>query len=96
VIVMPLAVSRVLRWAAAIGVGIVLALAARQNPVLAYAPGHTGAPGLGVGLAASVGALAGFALALSGRRRPLRASRRPVPSRPVSVSRPPGRRRSRR
>ncbi|MFG2057436.1 hypothetical protein ACGFI9_25790 [Micromonospora sp. NPDC048930] len=91
-------VSRLLRWAAVLGVGVALTLAAWQDPVLAYGPGRSGpgTPVLGVGLATSVGALAGVGLALSGRRRPLRVSRRPVPSRPVSVSRPPGRRRSRR
>lgn len=89
-------VSRLLRWAAVIGLGVALTLAAWQDPVLAYGPGRSGAVPSNLGLAASVGVLGGFALALSGRRRPLRVSRRPVPSRPVSVSRPPGRRRSRR
>lgn len=89
-------VSRLLRWAAVIGVGIALTLAVWQDPVLAYGPGRPGPGTPASAVAAAVGLLVGVALALSGRRRPLRVSRRPVPSRPVSVSRPPGRRRSHR
>ncbi|NES13399.1 MULTISPECIES: hypothetical protein [Micromonospora] len=89
-------VSRLLRWAAVIGVGVALTLAAWQDPVLAYGPGRSGTGASGLGPVTSVGMLGGFLLALSGRHRPLRVTRRPVPSRPVSVSRPPGRRRSHR
>lgn len=89
-------VSRLLRWAAVIGVGIALTLAVWQDPVLAYGPGRLGPGPPPTALTASIGVLGGVALALSGWRRPSRVSRRPVPSRPVSVSRPPGRRRSRR
>ncbi|MFR9775257.1 hypothetical protein ACL02O_04265 [Micromonospora sp. MS34] len=90
--------GRLLRWAAVLGVGITLTLAAWQDPVLAYGPGrpNPGVPALEVGPAAAVAALAGYALTRSGWHRPPRVSRRPVPSRPVSVSRPPDRRRSRR
>ncbi|MEV0430778.1 hypothetical protein ACIBPB_18705 [Micromonospora sp. NPDC049836] len=91
-------VSRLLRWAAVIGVGVALTLAIWQDPVLAYGPGHAGVvprPGP-VGLAASAVALAGFGLVLAGRHRPAQVRRRPVPSGPVSAARPPGRRRSRR
>ncbi|WP_262283780.1 hypothetical protein [Micromonospora sp. MA102] len=87
-------VSRLLRWAAVIGLGVALTLAAWQDPVHADGPGRSAddLPGAAVALAAMVG----FGLALAGRRRPLRVSRRPVPSRPVSASRSPGTRRSRR
>ncbi|WP_156313079.1 hypothetical protein [Micromonospora sp. HK10] len=91
-------VSRLLRWAAVIGLGIALTLAVWQDPVLAYGPGRAGVgprPGL-VALAASAGVLAGFGLVLAGRYRPAQVRRRPVPSGPVSAARPPGRRRSRR
>ena len=100
-------VSRLLRWAAVIGVGIAITLAVWQDPVLAYGPGHHAGPRPAViGLTASAGTLAGFALLLTGRRRPAlmltrrrrpaQVRRRPVPSGPVSAARPPGRRRSRR
>ncbi|WP_433287114.1 hypothetical protein [Micromonospora sp. CA-244673] len=87
-------VSRLLRWAAVIGLGVALTLAAWQDPVLADGPGRAAdrLPGATVAIAAVVG----FGLALAGRRRPLRVSRRPVPSRPLSASRPPRTRRSRR
>jgi hypothetical protein len=87
-------VSRLLRWAAVIGLGAALTLAAWQDPVHADGPGRStdDLPGAAVAMAA----LVGFGLALAGRRRPLRVSRRPAPSRPLSASRPPGTRRSRR
>ncbi|MFC0033712.1 hypothetical protein ACFFMM_29745 [Micromonospora chaiyaphumensis] len=87
-------VSRLLRWAAVIGLGVALTLAAWQDPVLAAGPDRS-ADDLPA-TAVAVAAMAGFGLALAGRRRPLRVSRRPVPSRPLSASRPPDRRRSRR
>ncbi|MGY0007456.1 hypothetical protein [Micromonospora sp. I033] len=87
-------VGRLLRWAAVIGLGVALTLAAWQDPVLAHSSGR---PADGTPVAAvAVAAVVGFGLALAGRRRPLRVSRRPAPSRPVSASRPPGTRRSRR
>ena len=91
-------VSRLLRWAAVIGVGIALTLAAWQDPVLAYGPDRpqTAAPLLAALLVVPIGGVLGAGVVLAGWRRPLRVSRRPAPSRPVSVSRPPGRRRSRR
>ncbi|MET7968102.1 hypothetical protein [Micromonospora sp. NPDC005305] len=87
-------VSRLLRWVAVIGLGVALTLAAWQDPVHADGPGGSAddLPGAAVASAAALG----FGLALAGRRRPLRASRRPVPSRPLSASRPPGTSRSRR
>ncbi|NES30360.1 hypothetical protein GCE86_04670 [Micromonospora terminaliae] len=86
--------SRLLRWAAVIGLGVALTLAAWQDPVLADGPDRSAddLPTTAVAVAAAVG----FGLALAGRRRPLRVSRRPVPSRPLSASRPRGTRRSRR
>jgi hypothetical protein len=91
-------VSRLLRWAAVIGLGIALTLAAWQDPVLAYGadrPPLDATPAR-VLTTVALGAAVGFGLVFHRRHRPLRVSRRPVPSRPVSVSRPPGRRRSRR
>ncbi|MFC4147185.1 hypothetical protein ACFO0M_13090 [Micromonospora mangrovi] len=91
-------VSRLLRWAAVIGLGITLTLAAWQDPVLAYGVERPAldAPLPRVLVTIALGATVGFGLVAHRRHRPLRVSRRPVPSRPVSVSRPPGRRRSRR
>ncbi|WBC15224.1 hypothetical protein O7600_29890 [Micromonospora sp. WMMA1998] len=87
-------VSRLLRWAAVIGLGIALTLAAWQDPVLAHAPGRAGTavPGFAV---ASI-APAALGLLLAARRRPPRLSRRPAPARPLSAPRSPGTRRSRR
>ncbi|MET7807514.1 hypothetical protein [Micromonospora chersina] len=87
-------VSRLLRWATVIGLGVALTLAAWQDPVHADGPGRS-AGGLPT-VAVVVAAVVGVGLALAGRRRPLRVSRRPTPSRPVSASRPPRTRRSRR
>jgi hypothetical protein len=84
-------VRRLLRWAAVIGLGVALTLAAWQDPVLADGPGRS--TNVVPVVAVAVAAVVGFGLALAGRRRPLRVSR---PSRPFSASRPPGTRRSRR
>ncbi|MFE9957820.1 hypothetical protein [Micromonospora sp. NPDC005299] len=87
-------VRRLLRWAAVISLGVALTLAAWQDPVLADGPGRSADPVPGAAVA--MAAVVGFGLALVGRRRPLRVSRRPVPSRPLSASRPPGTRQSHR
>ncbi|SCG75983.1 hypothetical protein [Micromonospora inositola] len=91
-------VSRLVRWAAVIGVGIALTLAAWQDPVLAYAARRPplGVPLAGIMVATALGGVVGLGLVRAGGRRPLRVSRRPAPSRPLSVSRRPDRRRSRR
>ncbi|MFI7220126.1 hypothetical protein [Micromonospora maritima] len=105
-------VSRLLRWAAVIGLGIALTLAAWQDPVLAHGPGRptTAVPGPAVALAALTalalapaarrlarrGTAAGAGLVLAARRRPPRLSRRPAPARPLNSPRSPGTRRSRR
>ncbi|WBC09101.1 hypothetical protein [Micromonospora sp. WMMA1947] len=91
---MPPAVSRLLRWAAVIGLGIALTLALWQDPVLAHGPVRP-AP-VASGSAAALTALALSGLMLTARRRPPRGSRRPAPVRPLSVPRSPGTRRSRR
>ncbi|MFG1675869.1 hypothetical protein [Micromonospora sp. NPDC049282] len=87
-------VSRLLRWAAVIGLGIALTLAVWQDPVLAHGPGRT-APGMS-GFAVALLAPAVLGVLLATRRRPPRLSRRPAPVRPLSVPRSPGTRRSRR
>ncbi|RLQ03230.1 hypothetical protein EAD96_20075 [Micromonospora sp. BL1] len=92
--VMPPAVSRLLRWAAVIGVGIALTLAVWQDPVLAHGPVRP--PPVAPGPAAALTALALAGLMLTVRRRPPRMSRRPAPVRPLSPPRSPGTRRSRR
>ncbi|MCI4065369.1 hypothetical protein MRQ36_23500 [Micromonospora sp. R77] len=91
-------VSRLLRWAAVIGLGITLTLAAWQDPVLAYGTDRPPLDGSVARLSAAtaLGAVVGFGLMRHRRHRPPRLSRRPVPAGPVSGSRPPGRRRSRR
>ncbi|MDZ5446989.1 hypothetical protein U2F26_30430 [Micromonospora sp. 4G57] len=91
-------VSRLLRWAAVIGVGVALTLAAWQDPVLAYGARRPplGTPLAKVVITTALGGLVGINVVLAGRRRPMRVSRRPAPSRPLSGSRPPGMRRSRR
>ncbi|GAA4570691.1 hypothetical protein GCM10023176_29830 [Micromonospora coerulea] len=91
-------VSRLLRWAAVIGAGIALTLAAWPEPVLADGVRRPplGTPLAKVVIATALGGLIGINVVLARRRRPTRVSRRPAPSRPLSVSRPPGRRRSRR
>ncbi|RZU74709.1 hypothetical protein EV384_3185 [Micromonospora kangleipakensis] len=91
-------VSRLLRWAAVIGVGIALPLAAWPDPVLAYGSPRPplAPPPAGILVTTTLGGVVGLGLVLAGRRRPLRVSRRPAPSRPLSVSPPANRRRSRR
>ncbi|QLQ35167.1 hypothetical protein [Micromonospora robiginosa] len=76
-------VSRLLRWAAVIGLGIVLTLAAWQDPVLAHGPGRvaTAMSGLTVALLAP----AALGVLLATRRRPPRLSRRPAPVRPLGA-----------
>ncbi|MDO3685231.1 hypothetical protein [Micromonospora sp. C28ISP2-4] len=91
---MPPAVSRLLRWAAVIGLGIALTLAVWQDPVLAHGPARPSP--VAPGPAAALTALALTGMLLTARRRPPRVSRRPVPVRPLSVPRSPGTRRSRR
>ncbi|MBO4140707.1 hypothetical protein J5U46_11165 [Micromonospora tulbaghiae] len=91
---MPPAVSRLLRWAAVIGLGVALTLAAWQDPVLAHGPVRP-AP-VAPGPAAALSALVLSGLLLTARRRPPRLSRRPAPVRPLSAPRSPGTRRSRR
>ncbi|MGC5019577.1 hypothetical protein [Micromonospora sp. DT47] len=89
-------VSRPIRWATVIGAGIAVTLALWQDPVLAYgvvestAGTPLDAPYLPVALAAALG------LALAARRRRPVNVARPRGARPVSTSRPPNRRRSRR
>ncbi|WP_431875154.1 hypothetical protein [Micromonospora marina] len=61
---MPPAVSRLLRWAAVIGLGIALTLAVWQDPVLAHGPARP-APA-GTGHAAALTALT--AMLLTARR----------------------------
>ncbi len=78
-------VSRLLRWAAVIGLGIALTLAAWQDPVLAHAPGRTGTTVPGFAVASVAPAVLG--LLLAARRRPPRLSRRPAPARPLSAPR---------
>ncbi|PGH45575.1 hypothetical protein COO58_14970 [Micromonospora sp. WMMA1996] len=110
--VMTPTVSRLLRWAAVIGLGIALTLAAWQDPVLAHGPGRSTTAGPGPAAALTVltalalaptvrrfsrrGTPAGPGLVLAARRRPPRLSRRPAPARPLSAPRSPGTRRSRR
>ncbi|MBF5031083.1 MULTISPECIES: hypothetical protein [unclassified Micromonospora] len=91
---MPPAVSRLLRWAAVIGLGIALTLAVWQDPVLAHGPVRPAPAAPGPTVALTVLALS--AMLLTARRRPPRGSRRPAPVRPLSVPRSPGTRRSRR
>ncbi|SCG70613.1 hypothetical protein [Micromonospora humi] len=87
-------VGRLVRWAAVIGLGIALTLAAWQDPVLAHGPDRTAAGLSGHDLALLAPVALGVLLAT--RRRPPRLSRRPAPVRPVSAPRSPGTRRSRR
>ncbi|MFI5836478.1 hypothetical protein ACIA5A_22650 [Micromonospora sp. NPDC051300] len=78
-------VSRLLRWAAVIGLGIALTLAAWQDPVLAHGPGRAAPAMPGLAVAALAPAVLGVLLAT--RRRPPRLSRRPAPVRPLSAPR---------
>ncbi|MEU8069795.1 MULTISPECIES: hypothetical protein [unclassified Micromonospora] len=91
---MPPAVSRLLRWAAVIGLGIALTLAVWQDPVLAHGPVRPAPAAAGPNVALTALAVAG--MLLTARRRPPRMSRRPAPVRPLSGPRSPGTRRSRR
>ncbi|MCZ7438460.1 hypothetical protein O7598_18775 [Micromonospora sp. WMMC241] len=87
-------VSRLLRWAAVIGLGIALTLAAWQDPVLAHGPGHAD-PAMS-GFAVALFAPVALGVLLATRRRPPRLSRRPAPVRPLTAPHSPGTRRSRR
>ncbi|MGC1211849.1 MAG: hypothetical protein WA890_11375, partial [Micromonospora sp.] len=60
-------ISRLLRWAAVIGVGIALTLAAWQDPVLAYGPDRppTAAPLATVLVVVSIGATLGAGVVLA-------------------------------